>query len=130
MSLIAIIGAGSWGPAPGLVAGRAGHRVRLWSRNAEVVEAVNVRRVNSVYLDSHEIPQGVTAFGDMLEALDGADLALLAAPSHVTRGLLEQALPALGGEMIFVSATKGIEIETGRRISEVVLDVVGKRFEP
>ena len=130
MFLIAIIGAGSWGTALGIVAGRAGHRVRLWSRNAEVVEGINERRVNSVYLGSHEIPRGVAAFGDMLEALDGADVVLLAAPSHVTRGLLEQMLPALSREMVFVSATKGIEIETGRRISEVVQDVVGNLFAP
>lgn len=130
MSVVAIIGAGSWGTALGIVAGRAGHRVRLWSRNAEVVEAVNARRVNSVYLDAHEIPPVVAAVGDMLEALDGAELVLLAAPSHVTRGLLERMLPALRDGMIFVSATKGIEIETGRRISEVVREVVGERFEP
>ena len=130
MSLIAIIGAGSWGTALGIVAGRAGHRVRLWSRNAEVVEGINERRVNSVYLDSHEIPLGVAATSEMNDALDGADVVLLAAPSHVTRGLLEQMLPALRREMIFVSATKGIEIETGRRISEVVRDVVGEHFEP
>ncbi|HJU56901.1 MAG TPA: NAD(P)H-dependent glycerol-3-phosphate dehydrogenase [Pyrinomonadaceae bacterium] len=130
MRSIAIIGAGSWGTALGIVAGRAGHGVRLWSRNAEVVESINERRVNSVYLDSHEIPPGVEAMGDMGEALDGAEVVLLAAPSHVTRGLLEGMLPALRREMIFVSATKGIEVESGRRISEVVRDVVGEHFEP
>ncbi len=130
MSLIAIIGAGSWGTALGIIAGRAGHHVRLWSRNAEVVAGINERRVNSVYLGSYEIPQGVEATREITEALDGAALVLLAAPSHVTRGLLKQMLPVLGGEMVFVSATKGIEIETGRRISEVVRDVVGERFAP
>jgi glycerol-3-phosphate dehydrogenase (NAD(P)+) len=130
MSLIAIIGAGSWGTALGIVAGRAGHRVRLWSRNAEVVAGINERRVNSVYLDAQEIPPGVRAVGDMGEALEGANVVLLAAPSHVTRELLERMLHALRREMIFVSATKGIEIETGRRISEVVRDVVGRQFEP
>ena len=130
MSLIAIIGAGSWGTALGIVAGRAGHGVRLWSRNAEVVESINERRVNSVYLDGHEIPPGVEAVSEMNMALEGADVVLLAAPSHVTRELLERMLPALRREMIFVSATKGIEIETGRRISEVVRDVIGEQFEP
>ncbi|HEY0378835.1 MAG TPA: NAD(P)H-dependent glycerol-3-phosphate dehydrogenase [Pyrinomonadaceae bacterium] len=130
MTLIAIIGAGSWGTALGIVAGRAGHGVRLWSRNAEVVEGINERRVNSLYLDAREIPPGVRAVSDMNEALDGAEVVLLAAPSHVTRELLERMLPALRREMIFVSATKGIEIETGRRISEVVRDVVGRQFEP
>ena len=130
MSLIAIIGAGSWGTALGIIAGRAGHSVRLWSRNAEVVEGINRRRVNPVYLDAHQIPPGVGAVTDMREALEGAELVLLAAPSHVTRGLLEQMLPALRPEMIFVSATKGIEVETGRRISEVVREVAGGVFEP
>jgi glycerol-3-phosphate dehydrogenase (NAD(P)+) len=130
MGRIAIVGAGSWGTALGIIAGRAGHRVRLWSRNAEVVEAINVRRVNSVYLAQHEIPQGVEATNDLSEALLDAELVLLAAPSHVTRELLTRMQQGLRAEMIFVSATKGIEIETGKRISEVVRDVVGELFEP
>lgn len=130
MSRIAVIGAGSWGTALGIIAGRAGHQVRLWSRNVEVVEAINVRRVNSVYLAQHEIPQGVEATNELSEALSDAELVLLAAPSHVTRELLVRMLPDLKREMIFVSATKGIEIETGKRISEVVRDIVAERFEP
>jgi glycerol-3-phosphate dehydrogenase (NAD(P)+) len=130
MSRIAIIGAGSWGTALGIIAGRAGHGVRLWSRNVEVVEAINVRRVNSLYLAPHEIPPGIEATSDINDALDGAGLVLLAAPSHVTRELLERMLPAVRPEMIFVSATKGIEVETGRRISEVVSDVLGEQFAP
>lgn len=130
MSRIAIVGAGSWGTALGIVAGRVGHEVRLWSRNAEVVEAINRRHVNSAYLAQHEIPPGVEATGELSEALSNSELVLLAAPSHVTRELLVRMLPCLQPRMIFVSATKGIEIETGKRISEVVRDVVGKLFEP
>jgi glycerol-3-phosphate dehydrogenase (NAD(P)+) len=130
MSRIVIVGAGSWGTALGIIAGRAGHQVRLWSRNAEVVEAINGRHVNSVYLAQHEIPTGVEATHDLSEALSDAELVLLAAPSHVTRELLVRMLPGLQPWMIFVSATKGIEIETGKRISEVVRDVVGELFEP
>lgn len=130
MSRIAIIGAGSWGTALGIVAGRARHQVRLWSRNIEVVEAINQRRVNSKYLAAHEIPRGVEATGDLNEALDDAEFVLLAAPSHVTRELLIRMMHRLQPEMIFVSATKGIEIETGKRISEVLQDVLKKKFEP
>jgi glycerol-3-phosphate dehydrogenase (NAD(P)+) len=130
MRRIAIIGAGSWGTALGIVAGRAGHRVRLWSRNVEVVEAINREHVNSLYLAQHQIPPGVEATSELTEALRNAELVLLAAPSHVTRELLVRMLPGLQPLMIFVSATKGIEIETGKRISEVVRDVVGGLFEP
>lgn len=130
MSRIAIIGAGSWGTALGIIAGRAGHQVRLWSRNAEVVEAINVRRVNNVYLAQYEIAPSVAATSELSEALNDAELVLLAAPSHVTRELLVRMLPDLQPGMIFVSATKGIEIETGKRISEVVREVVSESFEP
>lgn len=130
MGRIAIVGAGSWGTALGIIAGRAGHPVRLWSRNTDVVEAINRRRVNDLYLAQHEIPQSVEATTEMSEALRGAELVLLAAPSHVTRELLARMKPNLRPEMIFVSATKGIEIETGKRISEVVRDVLGELFEP
>jgi glycerol-3-phosphate dehydrogenase (NAD(P)+) len=130
MSRIAIIGAGSWGTALGIIAGRARHRVRLWSRNVEVVDGINQKHVNSRYLATHEIPKSVEATGDLNEALEDAEFVLLAAPSHVTRELLIRMMHRLQPEMIFVSATKGIEIETGRRISEVVRDVLGKQYEP
>src|SRR5205085_11042106 len=57
-----------------------------------------------------------------------AELVILAAPSHATRGLLARMTEALRPEMILVSATKGIEIETGQRISEVVGDVLGAEY--
>ncbi|HEX8493631.1 MAG TPA: NAD(P)H-dependent glycerol-3-phosphate dehydrogenase [Pyrinomonadaceae bacterium] len=130
MSCIAIIGAGSWGTALGIVAGRAGQDVCMWSRNAEVVESVNRERVNRVYLSTQTIPENVRATNNISEALADAEFVLLASPSHVTRGLLETMLPSLKSEMLFISATKGIEIETGKRISEVVGDVAAERFTP
>ena len=127
---IAVIGAGSWGTALSIIAGLAGHQVRLWSRNAAVVEEVNDRHVNSAYLGSYVIPENVMAKSDMEEALSGAEFVLLASPSHVTRELLARMKPELQREMIFVSATKGIETETGKRISEIVRDELAGQFEP
>ena len=74
---IAIIGAGSWGTALAVVAARAGHEVRLWSRNAEVVRSINEERVNSRYLSSTSIPSGVIATGDLGVALHGASIVRL-----------------------------------------------------
>ncbi len=130
MTRIAVIGAGSWGTALSIIAGRAGHEVRLWSRNAGVVEEVNQRHVNSAYLKSHVISGRVRATVELDEAVRGAEFVLLAAPSHVTRELVVRMLPSLERQMLFISATKGIEIETGKRISEVLSEVVGERFEP
>jgi glycerol-3-phosphate dehydrogenase (NAD(P)+) len=124
MKTIAVIGAGSWGTALAIVAARAGHDVRLWSRNAAVVESVNRDHVNPTHLTETSIPENVRATQDSAEAVNGAELVILAAPSHATRGLLEALTPALQSEMIIVSAAKGIEIETGKRISQVVAEVI------
>ena len=128
MSHIAIIGAGGWGTALGLVAGRAGHAVRLWSRNAQVVSAINARRVNDLYLPAYELVGDVRATGELGEAVRDARMVILAAPSHATRGLLEHMARELRAEAVLVSATKGIEIETGQRISEVAGEVLGKEL--
>ncbi len=126
MSRIAIIGAGGWGTALGLVAGRAGHAVRLWSRNGEVVEGINRGRVNSIYLIGHELAGGVSATTDAGEAVREAEIVILAAPSHATRELLRRVAGDLPAGAALVSATKGIEVETGRRISQVVSEELGE----
>ena len=126
MNRIAIIGAGGWGTALGLVAGRAGHAVRLWSRNGEVVESVNRERVNEYYLAGHKLAGDVTATGDAARALGGAEIVILAAPSHATRELLRREGRAVPSSAVVVSAAKGVEIETGRRISEIVREELGE----
>ncbi|MFL6228944.1 MAG: NAD(P)H-dependent glycerol-3-phosphate dehydrogenase [Pyrinomonadaceae bacterium] len=126
MTRIAILGAGGWGTALGVVAGRGGHVVRLWSRNAEVVESINREGVNPIYLPGHEIGGDVLATVDVGEALRGAEVVFLAAPSHATRETLGRAARDVPADATVVSATKGVEVETGRRISEIVLDVLGE----
>lgn len=130
MERVAIIGGGSWGTALGIMCGRAGHAVRLWSRNAEVVASINQRHVNEIYLAGHQIPDTVVASGDLAEGLAEASLVILAAPSHATRELLQKMLPRVEPSMIFVSASKGIENETGKRVSEIVAEEIGQKFTP
>ena len=128
---IAIMGAGGWGTALGITAGRAGHEVRVWSRNASVVEEINVSHLNTQYLAPHRLPENIRATCETGEAMRGAEMVILAAPSHATRDLLMRLAPDVAMEMIFVSATKGVEIETGKRISEVLADVMRPvGFEP
>src|SRR5688572_12964822 len=130
MSRITIIGAGGWGTALGIAAARAGNSVRLWSRNPEVVDEINRQHINSVYLAPHKIPETVSATTDTAEALAGAEIVILASPSHATRELLMRMLTDLKPGMLFVSATKGIENETCFRVSEMLGDVLRERFSP
>ena len=124
MKQIAIIGAGSWGTALAVMAARAGHNVRLWSRNPEVVSSINDERVNSRYLSATPVPAGVTATGDLEAALRDALMVLLAVPSHAARDTLTTMSSQLHESAIIVSVAKGIEIESGKRISEIAKEVV------
>lgn len=127
---IAIIGAGSWGTALAIIAARAGHAVVVWSRNAAVVEAINRDHVNPLYLRDAAIPEPVVCKSDIAEVVAGAELVILAAPSHATRELTLSMTPALQREMIVISATKGVEIETGKRISQIFAEVVQHEIRP
>jgi glycerol-3-phosphate dehydrogenase (NAD(P)+) len=130
MKRIAVIGAGSWGTALGIHAARAGHKVSLWSRNTEVVESINRFHVNSMYFAHSRVPDGVRATSEIAEAVGRAELVILATPSHAMRAVLETSVSSLEPNAIFVSATKGIEFETGKRISQIVNEVVGDNFSP
>ena len=125
MKRIAIIGAGSWGTALAVVAARAGHQVRLWSRNADVIRSINESRVNSLYLKSVPIPSSVAAVSELKAALDHAELIVFAAPSHAARELLTLVSQHVYETAILISVAKGIEIESGKRISEIAKDVAG-----
>ncbi|HYP00758.1 MAG TPA: NAD(P)H-dependent glycerol-3-phosphate dehydrogenase, partial [Pyrinomonadaceae bacterium] len=91
-----------------------------------VIEGINERRENGVYLASHVIEGDVSATCELGEALCDAQIVILASPSHATRELLRQMEGELPAEVVLVSATKGIEIETRQRISEVTEEVLGR----
>ena len=127
---VAIIGAGSWGSALAFVASRVGHEVQIWSRNTAVVDSINRDHVNPAYLKDARFADTVRATGDIVEVVNGAELVVVAAPSHATRGLLTIMAPALQKEMVIVSATKGIEIESGKRISQIAAEVIPDATRP
>ena len=126
MKQIAIIGAGNWGTALAIIAARAGHNVNLWSRDAEVVKSINQDRVNAKYLSFAPVPANVNATSELAEVLQDASLILFAAPSHAARELFASISPFVGEGATIVSVSKGIEIETGKRISEIAKDVIGR----
>jgi len=128
MKRISIIGAGNWGTALAATLARLNHTVVLWAYEPEVVASLRSHRENELFLPGVKLPESIAATGDLAEALEGAEIVVTVMPSHVCRTLYERMLPHLRADMLFVSATKGIETETLMRMSEVVRDVVGKRF--
>jgi glycerol-3-phosphate dehydrogenase (NAD(P)+) len=130
MKTIAIIGGGSWGTALSLILGKKGHRVRLWVFEEELVELINRERRNPLYLPEFELPANVEATKLLQDSLRDAQIVLTVVPSHHCRSVYEAMRPFLKADMVFVSATKGIENETLLRMSEVIEAVVGTSFQP
>ena len=134
MSKIAVIGAGAWGTAIAIVLGRIGtHKVSLWAHEPEVRESINELHMNELFLAGHPIPNAVIATNSLEEALSAASIVVSVMPSHHTRRVFQSMLPYLRPEMMFLSATKGIENDTFLRMSEVIADVVQhspKGFSP
>jgi glycerol-3-phosphate dehydrogenase (NAD(P)+) len=128
MSRIAIIGAGAWGTGLAIVLGRKGaHEVRLWAHEKEVRESVLSRRVNEMFLPDCPLPDPVACTNSLEEALEGAKIVVGAMPSHHCRRLCEAMRRYLSPEMVFVSATKGIEEGTLLRMSQVITEVVSDK---
>jgi glycerol-3-phosphate dehydrogenase (NAD(P)+) len=130
MKRIAVIGAGNWGTALSATLANLGHRVSLWAYEREVVESIRARHENELFMPGVNLPEGIVATGDLGEALEGAEIVLTVMPSHVCRVLYEQMLGHLRPEMIFVSATKGLDTDHLMRMSEVIRSVVNQSFSP
>jgi glycerol-3-phosphate dehydrogenase (NAD(P)+) len=133
MSEIAVIGAGAWGTAISIVLGRkATHHVRLWAYEKEVCESIDARRVNELFLPGHCIPRAVEVTNSFERALAGARIVVSVMPSNHCRRVFRQMAPLLKPEMLFVSATKGIENETLLRMDEAIHGVIKQEchFEP
>jgi glycerol-3-phosphate dehydrogenase (NAD(P)+) len=120
MGRAAVIGAGSWGTALAKLLGEKGHAVRVWSYEASVAEQIRERRVNEIYLPGIEVPASVEVFTEHADALEGAEVVIAVVPSHAFREVMEAAAPLVPRDAIMLSATKGIEVDTLNRPSEIL----------
>ncbi len=124
MGKVAVMGAGSWGTAFALLCADAGQDVVLWARRSDVADAVDRDHRNPGYLPDVDLPPAVRATADPGRALDGADLVVLAVPSHALRASLADWRGDYPRAAVSVSLIKGIELDTRLRASEVVRDVL------
>jgi glycerol-3-phosphate dehydrogenase (NAD(P)+) len=130
MSTLAIIGGGSWGTALSIVLSARFSQIRLWIFEQDLARRMSRLRENDTYLPGFQLPSNVTVCTSVEEALDGAGVVLGVMPSHHARALYSEMEPFLKPEMLLVSATKGLEEGTLLRISEVIREAAGRRFQP
>ena len=117
---VAILGAGSWGSALAYLLGAKGYTVRLWDRDAALMESIKAHGTNPKYLPEVELPETVAATPAMPEALEDADWAIMAVASDGIRSVAAEAAPFLTASTSVLSASKGLEAETGLTNSEVL----------
>lgn len=122
---IAVLGAGSWGTTFAKVLADAGRRVTLWARRPELAAVINERRVNVDRLPGIRLPDNLVATADPEVALAGAEVVAFGVPSQTLRANLSAWRPILPADAQLVSLAKGVELGTGKRMSEVVQEVAG-----
>ncbi len=120
---VGLLGGGSWGTTvASLIARNA--QVMLWARDANTVDEINREHTNRRYLPDARLPREVKATADIEEAVSGVDVLVMGIPSHNFRQVLEAAKPYVRPWVPVISLTKGLELATGSRMSEVVNDVL------
>ena len=122
---LTVLGSGGWGTALAVHLGGFGREIRLWGRDSALVESMKAERENRAYLPGVFLPDSVQPMESLEEALKGARCIVSAVPSHGTREVLKRAEPFAESDAIVVSATKGLEVGTLMRMSEVVEEELG-----
>ncbi len=127
MRTIAIIGGGSWGTALALALGRsrAPHNLRLWVREPDLAARMRQSRENDLFLPGFKLPEEVLVTERLAEAATGADIIVSVIPAQFVRRVWQELRYDLGSETLIVSATKGLELESLARPSEVILQAAG-----
>jgi glycerol-3-phosphate dehydrogenase (NAD(P)+) len=125
MTRATVLGAGSWGTAFAKVLADAGSDVTLWARRPEVAAEIQETRRNAEYHPDLILPSSIRATSDAAEAIERADIVVLSIPSQTLRGNLAQWAPYIKPDATLVSLMKGIELGTGRRMSEVISEAAG-----
>lgn len=125
MATVAILGDGGWGTALGLTLHNNGHQVRVWGPFPEVVKAIRERGENVDYLPGISLPASLIWTSDGAEAVEKADVVVLASPTKFMRPVLGSFKGLISSSALLVSVAKGLDAGSHRRMTEVVEDVLG-----
>ncbi|MFI4975067.1 MAG: NAD(P)H-dependent glycerol-3-phosphate dehydrogenase [Caulobacterales bacterium] len=123
MKRVGVIGGGAWGTALAQVCVRAGLTPTLWAREAEVVEAVNERHENPLFLPGATLDAAIEATADMARAAD-ADFLLAVVPAQHLRATLAVLAASVRPSLPIVLCAKGVEQHTLKLMSEVLAETI------
>ncbi|MDY3973784.1 NAD(P)H-dependent glycerol-3-phosphate dehydrogenase [uncultured Veillonella sp.] len=124
---VTVLGSGSWGTALACKSVQAGNTTYLYCRQAPVAKEILRKKENITYLPGVILPEELKITSDLKEALFEAQIILVVTPSIYVRDILEAIEPVLQASSIIVICSKGIERQSGKRLSEVAREVVGHK---
>lgn len=120
---VGLLGGGSWGTTVASVVSRNAP-ITLWARDAETVDGINSANENRKYLPGIRLPSALRATNDMADVVAGADVLVMGVPSHSFRGVLEEARNHLRPWVPVISLTKGLELASGKRMTELIEEIL------
>lgn len=123
MKKAGIVGAGAWGTALSTVCYRAGLHTLIWAFEKEVVQDINSIHENTAFLPAIKLDPGIKATGSLADLAD-RDFLLLVVPTQFARDIIADLAATLPKTMPLVICSKGIEIKTGKLLSEVLEEIV------
>ncbi len=119
-----VIGAGAWGTTLARHLVSQGLTVKLWAYESAVVESINLKRENTVFLPDVILPAALSATHSLQDAVAGTGLIVLTVPSHVMRPVVRQLIPSLPEPLPIVVASKGIEEDSHQLMSQVLEELL------
>ncbi len=124
LAKVAIVGGGAFGTAVANIVARNGHKTMLWMRDADQVEQACKTRENTKYLPGHRLEDAIFPTADLAEAVTDAPLVFMTVPSSSFRSVCETIKPLVRSDVMLVSATKGIEADGFRLMSQILSQVL------
>lgn len=121
---ITFLGGGSFGTALAIMMAKKGFDVLVWDRNNKTIDDINNKRENINYLPGVVVPHNVYATVSLEEALENSKYIVLSVPSQAIREVARKIRPYLKEDSIIISIAKGIEEDSGKRLSEVIRDEI------
>ncbi|MCX5698754.1 MAG: NAD(P)-dependent glycerol-3-phosphate dehydrogenase [Candidatus Omnitrophica bacterium] len=122
---IAILGDGGWGTTLAVLLFNKGYSIALWGAFADYTKIMVKTRHNPKFLPGIKIPRQIEITSDIKCAVKDKEIVVLAIPSQYTRSVLKKIVGSFAKKTIFLSVTKGIEIGSSKRISEVIRGELG-----